>query len=243
VILAIDTSTMQVGVALGEGHGKEVRGTVRLVGERRHAEQLAPAIRALTEWTGVPLAALDAIAVGVGPGLFTGLRVGVTTANVMAQALRIPVIGVPGLDLVAHPLRHSARTIVAVLDARRGEVFHARYRPVADGVVRESEYAVSTVDVLVRDLAALDEDMLLAGDGVARYEAELSAPARAELAGADFAEPSVSALVELASSQLSGETACVPVTPMYLRESDAELSWVGKRTAGPMGDPVAAPVP
>lgn len=243
MILAIDTSTMQVGVALGEGNGTEVRGAVRLVGERRHAEQLAPAIRALCDWTGVELAALDAIAVGVGPGLFTGLRVGVTTANVMAQALGVPVIGVPGLDLVAHPLRHSSRTIVAILDARRGEVFHARYRPTAGGVLRESEYAVGAVDTLVSELAALDVDLLLAGDGVARYEQELAALERAELAGPDFAEPSVTALIELASARLDGETAFVAVTPMYLRESDAELSWVGKRTDGAIGDPVAAPVP
>ena len=243
MILAIDTSTMQVGVAVGEGHGQEVRGAVRLVGERRHAEQLAPAIRALCDWTGVELAALEAIAVGIGPGLFTGLRVGVTTANVMAQALGVPVVGVPGLDLVAHPLRLSARTIVAVIDARRGEVFHARYRPVAGGVLRDSEYAVGTVDALISDLAALDEDVLLAGDGVARYESALVALERAELAGADFAQPSVTALVELASARLDGETSNVAVTPMYLRESDAELSWVGKRTSGPTGDPVAAPVP
>jgi len=236
VILALDTSTMQVAVALGEGGGEEVRGVIRLVGERRHAEQLAPAIRALCDWTGVKLAALEAIAVGIGPGLFTGLRVGVTTANVMAQSLGIPVVGVPGLDLVAQPLRHSVRTIVVVLDARRGEVFHARYRPVAGGVQRESEYAVGTVDALVSDLAARGVDVLIAGDGVARYEAALSALARAELAGADFAEPSVGALVELARARLGGEAAFAPVTPMYLRESDAELSWIGKRTE-------AVPVP
>lgn len=234
---------MQVGVALGEGRGQEVRAVVRLIGERRHAEQLAPAIRALCDWTGVELAALEAIAVGIGPGLFTGLRVGVTTANVMAQALGVPVIGVPGLDLVAHPLRHSARTIVVALDARRGEVFHARYRPVAGGVERESEYAVGTVDALVSDLAALDEDVLVAGDGVARYEAALSSLGRAELAGADFAEPSVSALVELAKARLGHDTPFVPVTPMYLRESDAELSWAGKRADGPRVRPAGLPVP
>src|SRR5436305_14491 len=81
---------------------------------------------------------LAAIAVGTGPGLFTGLRVGVTTAKVMAQALRIPVVGIPSLDLVAYPLRHTDRTIVAVLDARRHEVFAARYRPVPGGVQRVS---------------------------------------------------------------------------------------------------------
>src|SRR5206468_9108594 len=107
-----------------------------------HAEQLAPAIAYLRQECDVALDHLAAIAVGMGPGLFTGLRVGVTTAKVMAQALRIPVVGIPSLDLVAYPLRHSERGIVAVLDARRREVFDAAYRPVPGGLQRVSEYQV-----------------------------------------------------------------------------------------------------
>ena len=79
-------------------------GEVRLAGGRRHAEQLAPAIEYLRRELGIDLGHLAAIAVGIGPGLFTGLRVGVTTGKVMAQALRIPVVGIPSLDLVAYPL-------------------------------------------------------------------------------------------------------------------------------------------
>src|SRR5262249_57569166 len=94
------------------------------------------------------------IAVGLGPGLFTGLRVGVTTARTMAQALRVPVVGVASLDLVAYPLRHTNRLVAAVLDARRGEVFHARYRPVPGGVQRGGDYEVRAPADLVADLVA-----------------------------------------------------------------------------------------
>ena len=107
LVLAIDTATKQVGVAIGDGGA--VRAEVRLAGGRRHAEQLVPAISALLDWTGVRLDQLAAIAVDVGPGLFTGLRVGITTAKVMAQALRVPVVPVASLDLVAYPVRHSPR--------------------------------------------------------------------------------------------------------------------------------------
>src|SRR5437868_14613095 len=133
-LLGSGTSTWRVSVAIG-GDG-DLMGEVALAGTTapRHAEQLAPAIRYLCDETGVELRQLAAIAVGVGPGLFTGLRVGVTTAKVMAQALRIPVVGVPSLDLVAYPLRHTNRLVVAVLDARRREVFDAAYRPVPGGL-------------------------------------------------------------------------------------------------------------
>ena len=223
LLLALDTATAQVGVAIGDGG--DVRSEVRIVGGRRHAEQLAPAIQFACHESGVDLDQVAAIAVGIGPGLFTGLRVGVTTATVMAQALRVPVIDVPSLDLVAYPLQHVYRLIVAVLDARRGEVFHARYRPVPGGVQRDGEYAVGKVEELVADLEAGGEEVLLAGDGVARHQEAFAKLERSELAGPQFAAPSVAALVELATARFEREQFCAPwdVHPMYLRESDAAL--------------------
>lgn len=225
LILAIDTATSQVGVAIGDAG--DVRGEIRLVGGRRHAEQLAPAIESLVEWTGVRLDQLAAVAVGVGPGLFTGLRVGVTTAKVMAQALRIPVVPVPSLDLVAYPLRHSSRLVVAVLDARRREVFHAAYRTVPGGVQRVTDYAVATPADLVGELEAGGEEVLLVGDGIAAHAAAFAGLERVEIAGPEFANPSVAALVALATARVEREDFENPldVRPLYLRESDAELNW------------------
>jgi len=228
-VLAIDTATMQVGVAIGDGGS--LRGEVRLAGGRRHAEELAPAIRQLVAWTGVRLDHLAAIAVGIGPGLFTGLRVGVTTAKVMAQALRIPVIPVVSLDLVAYPVRHSRRVIVAVLDARRREVFHAAYRPVPGGVQRVTDYQVGRPADLVAELEAGGDEVLLVGDGVTAHADVFAGLDRAELAGPEFAAPSTAALVALASARYEQEEFSTPweVEPLYLRESDAELGWEAVR--------------
>jgi len=225
VMLAIDTATSRVSVALGEGG--DVIGSVQLVGGRRHAEQLAPAIRYLCGELGVELGRLAAIAVGTGPGLFTGLRVGVTTAKVMAQALRVPVVGMPSLDLVAYPLRHAHRTVVAVLDARRHEVFHASYRPVPGGMQRVSDYTVRRPEELVAELQAETQGILLAGDGVTRYRSELGVLEHAELAGVEYACPSVAALVELGTARVEREEFESPcdLHPMYLRRSDAEIEW------------------
>jgi tRNA threonylcarbamoyladenosine biosynthesis protein TsaB len=229
MILALDTSTAQVSVAIGDAG--RVLGSVQLTGGRRHAEQLAPAIDSLRRVLGVDLGPRAAGAVGTGPGLFTGLRVGVTTAKVMAQALRIPVVGIPSLDLVAYPLRHADRPIVAVLDARRREVFAARYLPVPGGVQRVSEYAVYSPADLVADLAAEQtatmRGPLLAGDGVDRFRAEFETLEHAEFAGGEFAAPSISALVQLATARCEREEFEQPGTllPLYLRQSDAEIEW------------------
>jgi tRNA threonylcarbamoyladenosine biosynthesis protein TsaB len=228
-LLAIDTATMQVGVAIGDRG--ELRGEVRLAGGRRHAEELAPAIRQLVAWTGVGLDQLAAIAVGIGPGLFTGLRVGVTTAKVMAQALRVPVIPVVSLDLVAYPVRHTHRAIVAALDARRREVFHAAYRPVPGGVQRVTDYQVGRPADLVAEIEAGGDEVLLVGDGVTAYTDVFAGLDRAELAGPEFEAPSTAALVALATARYEREEFSTPweVEPLYLRESDAELGWEAVR--------------
>lgn len=228
LLLALDTSTAQVSVAFGDRGA--VIGSVQLAGGRRHAEQLAPAIEYLRGECGVRIDHVAAVAVGTGPGLFTGLRVGVTTAKVMAQALHIPVVGVPSLDLVAYPLRHTDRTIVAVLDARRREVFAARYQPVPGGVQRVSDHAVHAPAELVADLQAgmteFPHGLLLAGDGLARFPTEFAALEHAEQAGPEFASPSVAALVALATARAEREEFESPadLRPLYLRQSDAEIS-------------------
>jgi tRNA threonylcarbamoyladenosine biosynthesis protein TsaB len=212
------------------------------LGGRRHAEQLVPAIASLRASTGVGLDQLAAIAVGVGPGLFTGLRVGVTTATVMAQALQVPVVAVPSLDLVAYPLRYANRTVVAVLDARRHEVFHASYRPVPGGVQRIDEYAVGSIDALIAELEASGASVLVAGDGVDGDGGRLAQLDRVELAGPDFARPSVSALVELAIRRVEREEFDLPwnVRPLYLRPSDAEQALSARLAASGGTKPAAA---
>ena len=110
LILGIETATEQVGCAIGGHEG--VLGLFESARGRRHAETLAPAIEFVTPHADVALDEISVVAVDVGPGLFTGLRVGHGTAKAIAHALRVPMIGISSLDLLAFPLRHANRTIV-----------------------------------------------------------------------------------------------------------------------------------
>lgn len=225
LMLCLDTSTPQVGVAIGSD--AQVLGHVQLARGRRHAEQLAPAIRYLCDQLDVSLGNLAAIGVGIGPGLFTGLRVGVTTAKVMAHALRIPIVAVPSLDLLAFELRFTSRLIVPVVDARRGEVFYAIYRQVPGGVQRVSDYELGTPYDLVGELSARSEDSLLVGDGALRYREHFYDLEKVDFGTPGLAYPSAAALVELATAKYQREDFCPPseVHPLYLRRSDAEINW------------------
>ena len=224
LILGITTSTDQVGCAIGGHEG--VLASAHVTRGRRHAETLAPEIDFVRRQARLDLDQIGVVAVDVGPGLFTGLRVGVATAKAMAFALEVPMVGVTSLDLLAFPLRHSPRLVVAAIDARRGELFYAFYRQVPGGVQRLGEHRVGTLDDLTSELIARGDECLLVGDGVERHREELASMRKVELADAGLAHPSASSLVQLAHAQALREEFVGPseLQPLYLRRPDAELA-------------------
>ncbi len=231
LILGITTSTVQVGCAIGGHEG--VLGAVHSSRGRRHAETLTPAIQFLCRQTRVELGDIGAVAVDLGPGLFTGLRVGISAAKALAYARRLPMIGVPSLDLLAFPVRHTSRTIVCAIDARRGELFSATYRQSPGGVQRLGPPKVSTPDDLASDLLVITDDLLLVGDGALRYQDVFEDITAAEVADHGLAFPLASSLVQLAHSRALREEFVRPeeLSPLYLRKPDAEVSWQGREVA------------
>ena len=171
LILGIETATEQVSVALGGHEG--VIGLFEVARGRRHAEILTPAIEFVCAQADIGLDEIGLIAVDVGPGLFTGMRVGLAAAKALAQALRVPMIGISSLDLLAFPHRRSDRVVVPVIDARKGEVFYAMYRQVPGGLQQVVAPQVGPIDDLVADLLARSQEALCVGDGALRYRAEI----------------------------------------------------------------------
>jgi tRNA threonylcarbamoyladenosine biosynthesis protein TsaB len=231
LILGIETATSQVSVAIGGHEG--VLGQIEVARGRRHAEILTPAIEFLCRQTDVDVSEFGAIAVDVGPGLFTGMRVGLAAAKAMAQALRVPMIGISSLDLLAFPLRYADRTIAAVIDARKGEVFYAFYRPVPGGVQRVTEPVVGTIDDLVADLLARDQNAICVGDGALRYRDEIDAGKRCEFAEQFLSFPSAAPLVQLAHARALREewVNSWEIQPLYLRAPDAQINWSTRESA------------
>ncbi|HEY2429618.1 MAG TPA: tRNA (adenosine(37)-N6)-threonylcarbamoyltransferase complex dimerization subunit type 1 TsaB [Acidimicrobiales bacterium] len=225
IVLGIETATTQVGCALGGHEG--VLASVHVARGRRHAETLTPAIAFMCEQAQIELAEVGAIAVDIGPGLFTGLRVGVATGKAMAQALRVPVVGLSSLDLLAYPVRFTRRLIAAVIDARRGEVFAAFYRQVPGGVQRVTEPVVGRPEDVAAELEARGEETLLVGDGALRYADAFAGLSHVERASVGTAHPSAAALVELAQPRVQREEYVQPweLEPLYLRQADADPGW------------------
>jgi tRNA threonylcarbamoyladenosine biosynthesis protein TsaB len=232
IVVGIDTSTPQVSVAVGTETA--TLGRIQIAGTARQ-ESVTPALHQLLAWTGVELGKVGGFAVGIGPGLFTGLRVGVETAKTLAQVTGAPLIAIASIDALAYGVRHTERTIVAVIDGRRSEVFTARYRAVPGGVMRLTEPAVQRPDALAAELEAIEDEMLAVGDGAILYRDVLrSAGPRVGFASAAEAHPDAAALVELAAPRFLREEhdQLFDVVPMYLRKSDAEIAWDDRARGG-----------
>ena len=225
LILAIETSTARSSVALVAHDG--VVASAGLGVPQRHGEFVAPAIDFCLRQAGAHVDDVTGVAVGLGPGLYTGLRVGIATAQAFAMARRLPMVGMCGLDVLAFQARHVRRTVVATLDARRGEVFSAVYRPAPGGVQRDGDLRVGRPDELSAELQALGEDCLVIGEGAARYREEFDDLHLVEVAIDGRQQPDAADLGVLAVPRFVREETSPPGTlaPLYLRHADAKIGW------------------
>jgi len=223
VVLGIDAATADAAVAVARDGQviREVAVPPDEDGRPRHSQVLLPeidrSVRAAGGWS-----AIELIAVGVGPGSFTGLRIGIATARALSQARAVPVVPVVTLAVLARGIAEHApgedRPALAVIDARRGEAFAAAYAP--DGTELRPPAVMPPRD-LAALVAELDSAPLAAGDGALRFAAEL------EAGGATVAPPQ-DPVHRIAARHVCGLGAAAPevkpheIEPLYLRPPDAK---------------------
>jgi tRNA threonylcarbamoyl adenosine modification protein YeaZ len=216
LLLAFDTATPAVTVALHDG--ERVLASQAAEGSRRHGELLAVMIEQVLAAGGAARAGLDAVAVGTGPGPYTGLRAGLVTARVLASALGIPAVGVCTLDVMAREAAPAAgREFIVAADARRKEVYWARYGPAG---LRIGDPAVGLPAELAS--AGITASRPVAGEGALLY---------AELGGCPIPPryPDAAHLAGIAAQRLAAGAPCEPPEPLYLRRPDARVPGKPKR--------------
>lgn len=233
-VLGIESATPVAGVAVVH------RGRVladRMINNRKtHSGRLLPMVKAVIDEAGIEPADIGGIAVSSGPGSFTGLRIGMTTAKTLAQVWKVPVVGVSTLDALAHPLTGLANLVCPVLNARKNEVYTAVY----DGAGGTLANLTGPRALKPGDLASLldqwpDRAITFMGDGVEEYREKLT-----ELLGdrAHFAQGAVtlprgSSVADLGGIRLEKGEGVDPLSllPDYVRLSEAEVKWQQKQQA------------
>ncbi|MBI1620979.1 tRNA (adenosine(37)-N6)-threonylcarbamoyltransferase complex dimerization subunit type 1 TsaB [Aquamicrobium zhengzhouense] len=194
IILAIDTAANLCAASVFDTQRGELGQHVLDLG-KGHAEQLMGTIEAALAAAGVTYADLGAIAVSIGPGSFTGVRVGVSTARGLALTLKIPAVGVSTLEALASEAA-SGKSVIARIDAGRGQAYVARYS--ADG---ETEFGPAALSLDEADV------MVASGEGEADIVEDKAA--------------SISVYARLAAAKLASGNAAPP-KPLYLRDADAK---------------------
>ena len=227
LILSMDTATKCSTVALTRGtlSDGEVLGCLSLSSDITHSRRLITAVEHLFQKTGTDWSDLGAIGVGMGPGSFTGLRIGMATAKGFAVATEKKLLGVSTLDALA-AMCVSDKPIIAVIDARKKQVYSATYHHEPEGkLFRKQEIrAVSPEQVI----EGVDEEVVMVGDALENYGVlwKERLGDRVRFAPAQLQTPSATAVGLLCGEQLQeGKYLDIAeATPLYVRASDAELS-------------------
>ncbi|KPI16620.1 universal protein YeaZ [Actinobacteria bacterium OK074] len=207
LLLALDTATPAVTVALHDG--SDVVASSSQVDARRHGELLLPAVDRVLAEAGTRIDAVTAVAVGMGPGPYTGLRVGLMTADTFGLALGVPVYGVCTLDALAYAAEDIEGAFVVATDARRKEVYWARYDDTRTRVTEPAVDRPADIADAVAGLPAVGAGALLYPDTFPRaYGPE---------------HVSAAALAALAVERLAAGVELDPPRPLYLRRPDAQV--------------------
>jgi tRNA threonylcarbamoyladenosine biosynthesis protein TsaB len=228
IVLGVESSTARSSVVLLVDD--EVVAHEHHLDARGHGAFLAPAMqRCLVAGSAGGAGVIDAVAVGIGPGLFTGLRVGIATAGAFASARGLPIVGVGGMDALALGSGVRDRTVVTTLDARRGQVFWAVHAARDGALERVAGPVVGTraeLDALLADLA---------GEGTVEVVGEVAVDV---VQHPDAADTARLARAVVAAGPAGGLVPAA-LTPIYLRDADVRIGWAergGVRGGAPAAD-------
>ena len=225
-IVAIETATTACAIGLLSEQGREVR---VLDTQRRHTEVLTAGIAQLLADYSLVARNLDRVVVDRGPGLFTGLRVGIATAQALAQGVGAELVGASSLELLARAAaRDGVRgSFYALVDARRGEIFSQCFElsDDVDAMMARDAPVVTTASQLAEVLSLNDAAVTISGDGAARYR-DVFAPLL-NITVRDEIVPSPNEMLSLGTWR----PASAQVAPLYLREADAVANFTTRQRA------------
>lgn len=228
-ILAMDTATLTSSVAVA-GPGRVL---AELTAETRftHSETLVPHIDEALRLAGVGRGDLSAVAVSIGPGSFTGLRIGLAAAKAIAYALAIPLVGVPTPEVLAAAFPSPGAVVAPLLDAQKGNAYFALYRWTESGLSCEREVAVASPAEIAAAVSAVQGSVMLTGDFAQKFLAKGAPPENALLAPASHRMPRAALVAARGFARLESGAGQSPMTlePLYIRRSEAEVLWEARR--------------
>lgn len=226
-VLALETATLAGSIAIvddAEGLISEVKVNVNIA----YAERLMPSIEWLLNASGISIKEIDAFAVSIGPGSFTGLRIGLSTAKGFAFATGKPLIPVPTLDAFARTLPFCQTLICPMLDARKNQVYAGLYKWDNDRCNKIMPETAIKPEELLKNII---EPVVFMGEGSKIYKDLILELLKTKAVFAPLLNmsPSAATVAEIAIEKINEGTIVDPagIIPYYIRKSEAEVNWQG----------------
>lgn len=229
-ILGIDTSTKICSLGLIEEEDILIEYTLNNI-QKKHSSILVPVIKDIFERVNLKLQDIDGIAVSLGPGSFTGLRIGLGVAKGLSYAGSLPLLGIPTLDALALSLKGMPCLICPILDAKKDEIYNAVFRG-DNNIEKVMDYKCEDINSLLVRLSPLREKIIFIGEGLIRYQEIIK-----ERIGQDalFIDPQLVfprgtnvAFLGLEKLKMGKEDNISTLSPLYLRKPEAEIAWEKK---------------
>ena len=229
-ILGIDTSTKFCNLGLIEDEDILIEYTINGL-KKKHSSILVPAIKNLLKTIDLKIEEINGIAVSIGPGSFTGLRIGLCVAKGLCYARSLPLLGIPTLDAMAFPLKEIPYLICPVLESKKDEIYDVVFRG-GVSLQRVMDYKCEDIQSLLVRLSPLKEKIIFSGDGIKKYRDIIK-----EKIGKDalFIDSQLNltvatsiAFLGLNKLKKGEEDDISTLSPFYLRKSEAEIIWEKK---------------
>jgi len=231
IILGINTSTKFCNLGLIEDEDVLIEYTINGL-KKKHSSILVPAIKDLLKTIGLKMEEINGIAISIGPGSFTGLRIGLCVAKGLCYARSLPLLGITTLDAMAFPLKEIPYLICPVLESKKDEIYDVVFRG-GDSLHRVMDYKCEDIQSLLVRLSPLKkEKIIFLGDGIKKYRDVIK-----EKIGKDalFIDSQLNlpvatsiAFLGLDKLKKGEEDDISAITPFYLRKSEAEIIWEKK---------------
>ena len=228
-ILGIDTSSMATSICVIEDNKLICEYTVNT--KKTHSQKLMPMIENMLNISDININEIDLIAICEGPGSFTGLRIGMSTVKAIAHANNLPIVSVNSLEVLAGNMNLCDKNICSILDAQRTQVYYGKYKFYNDEIVELQNIDVIEIDELLEELSNSDDEWILLGEAVYKYEDKIKNMDNISIAASSHNVNKASSLCSIAMNKYNKNIDiydCYTVNPTYIRKSQAEVEYEEK---------------
>lgn len=233
IILGLDTSTRAASVALWSDG--DLLGELVINDKRTHSQKLMPMLENLFQLANISIDDVDLLAVCIGPGSFTGIRIAMATVKALGHVRNLPIVGVNSLESLAYNLSDGKARLVPILDAQGSQVYSAIYESSGQAPEILRDIGVVDIDNLIEEVRGLDGKIIFLGEGINKYRDRLKdLRPNINLASSNTNVSRAASVCACASHKYKkGQDihTCYDILPMYIRKSQAEVQYEEKQRA------------